>query len=186
MSGSGCTCSSSTECASIPSFSSLRLKIRDFQNHYMTSKSAEELLENQSIKRWVEQSERIAETLAEGKLYDETGKGVLPHIESFIKTYELPMDELLIKDLNQYPVSTAVMCYTSHRRSLCADWRMADGRQSFNAFFSRRLVPTARPITAPKDLSIITSPADCRMTVFHTVDQAKQFWCVDMFQIGSD
>lgn len=27
------------------------------------------------------------------------------HIKSFIKTYDLPLDELLVKDLSQYPVS---------------------------------------------------------------------------------
>lgn len=90
--------------------------------------------------------------ITEGKIYDETGPSVKPHIESFIKTYQLPMDELLIQDLDAYP--------------------------TFNAFFARRLLPTARPITAPKDNSIITSPADCRMTVFQTVEQAQKFWRV--------
>lgn len=40
----------------------------------------------------------------EGKVYDQTGPTVRPHIESFIKTYALPLDELLVQDLNQYPV----------------------------------------------------------------------------------
>lgn len=43
----------------------------------------------------------------EGKLYDQTGEGVLQQIQSFIHTYDLPMDELLVQDLTQYPVSTA-------------------------------------------------------------------------------
>ncbi|KAK4685590.1 phosphatidylserine decarboxylase, partial [Tremellales sp. Uapishka_1] len=103
---------------------------------YMATGSVEKLLENQSIKQ--------------GKIYDATGEGVLEHIQSFIATYELSLDELLVKDLAQYP--------------------------SFNAFFSRRLLPSARPITAPQDPSIITSPADCRMTVFPTIQQAKQIW----------
>ncbi|CAD6567328.1 MAG: hypothetical protein TREMPRED_003549 [Tremellales sp. Tagirdzhanova-0007] len=110
-------------------------------NSFMGSKSAEELLEKQSVKQLPPQ---------EGKIYDETGESVKPHIESFIKTYQLPMEELLIQDLDQYP--------------------------TFNSFFSRRLIPTARPITSPNDPSIVTSPADSRMTVFQTVDQAKQFW----------
>ncbi|WWC87282.1 phosphatidylserine decarboxylase [Kwoniella dendrophila CBS 6074] len=103
---------------------------------YMSYSSVEKLLENQSIKQ--------------GKIYDETGPEVKEHIEQFIKTYELPLDELLVKDLDQYP--------------------------TFNSFFSRRLVPTARPITSPNDPSIVVSPADCRMTLFNTVDQAKQLW----------
>ncbi|OCF37743.1 phosphatidylserine decarboxylase [Kwoniella heveanensis BCC8398] len=104
--------------------------------NYMSYSSVEKLLENQSIKQ--------------GKIYDQTGEGVKEHIQSFIDTYELPLDELLVKDLDQYP--------------------------TFNSFFSRRLVPTARPITSPNDPSIIISPADSRLTVFPTVDQAKTIW----------
>jgi hypothetical protein len=43
-------------------------------------------------------------TMAEGKLYDEPGPEVRQHIESFIKTYDLPVDELLVTDLDEYPV----------------------------------------------------------------------------------
>ncbi|WRT65146.1 phosphatidylserine decarboxylase [Kwoniella shivajii] len=103
---------------------------------YMSYSSVEKLLENQSIKQ--------------GKIYDQQGEGVKEHIQSFIDTYELPLDELLVKDLDQYP--------------------------TFNSFFSRRLLPTARPITSPNDPSIIISPADCRMTVYNTVDKSKQVW----------
>ncbi|KAL7423353.1 hypothetical protein Q5752_002656 [Cryptotrichosporon argae] len=105
-------------------------------NEYMSYPSIEKLLEDQSIKQ--------------GKLYDQTGEGVKEHIESFIKTYQLPLDELLVKDLTQYP--------------------------TFNSFFARRLVASARPITAPDDPRIIVSPADSRLTVFQSVDAAKQFW----------
>ncbi|OCF59180.1 phosphatidylserine decarboxylase [Kwoniella mangroviensis CBS 10435] len=93
---------------------------------------------------------RQHELTRRGKIYDQTGPEVREHIETFIKTYELPLEELLVKDLDQYP--------------------------TFNSFFSRRLVPTARPITSPNDPSIVISPADCRMTVFSTVDKAKQLW----------
>ncbi|KAI9635579.1 phosphatidylserine decarboxylase-domain-containing protein [Dioszegia hungarica] len=103
---------------------------------YLTYPSIESLLENQSIKQ--------------GELYDQTGDDVLPHIQSFINTYQLPLDELLVSDLTKYP--------------------------TFNAFFSRRLKATARPITSPSDPLIITSPADCRLTVFSSVDQAKKLW----------
>lgn len=103
---------------------------------YMSYPSVEKLLEAQSVKQ--------------GKIYDEEGEGVLEHIKSFIETYQLPLDELLVEDLTAYP--------------------------TFNAFFARRLKASARPITSPDDPRIITSPADCRLTVFQTVDQAKQFW----------
>ncbi|WVF70191.1 phosphatidylserine decarboxylase [Kwoniella sp. CBS 6097] len=104
--------------------------------NYMSYSSVEKLLENQSIKQ--------------GKIYDQTGEGVKEHIQSFIDTYELPLDELLVKDLTQYP--------------------------TFNSFFSRRLTATARPITSPNDPSIVISPADSRLTVFPTVDKAKAIW----------
>jgi phosphatidylserine decarboxylase len=73
------------------------------------------------------------------------------------------MDELLVQDLDQYPVR-------------CPDTAATD-MQTFNSFFSRRLKPSARPITSAHDPSVIVSPADCRLTVFDTVDKAKQFWC---------
>lgn len=89
------------------------------------------------------------------------------HIQSFINTYDLPMDELLVQDLDKYPVRLA-------------GWRFCSSLigQTFNSFFSRRLKPAARPITAPQDPLVIVSPADCRLTVFDTVDTAKQIWYV--------
>ncbi|KAE8540401.1 phosphatidylserine decarboxylase [Cryptococcus gattii VGV] len=105
-------------------------------NSYMSYSSVEKLLREESIKQ--------------GQTYDQTGPDVEEHIKSFIKTYDLPLDELLVKDLSQYP--------------------------TFNSFFSRRLLPTARPITSVGDPTITVSAADCRLTVYQTVDQAKEFW----------
>jgi hypothetical protein len=45
--------------------------------------------------------------VAEGKLYDAPGPEVRQHIESFIGTYDLPVDELLVTDLDQYAVSVS-------------------------------------------------------------------------------
>jgi len=42
---------------------------------------------------------------AEGEVYNRKGPEVRPHIESFIRAYALPLDELLVKDLDEYPVS---------------------------------------------------------------------------------
>lgn len=42
--------------------------------------------------------------MIEGKVYDEQGPEVKAHIQSFIQTYDLPTDELLVTDLDQYPV----------------------------------------------------------------------------------
>lgn len=46
--------------------------------------------------------------IPEGKVYDKTGEGVKEHIQSFIEAYDLPMDELLVQDLDQYPVGITV------------------------------------------------------------------------------
>ncbi|WVN88892.1 phosphatidylserine decarboxylase [Cryptococcus depauperatus CBS 7841] len=105
-------------------------------NSYMSYTSVEKLLTDKSIKQ--------------GQIYDQTGPDVLDHIKAFVKTYDLPLEELLVQDLTKYP--------------------------TFNSFFSRRLVAFARPITMPEDTSIVVSPADCRLTVFQTVDEAKILW----------
>jgi len=48
--------------------------------------------------------------------------------------------------------------------------------KTFNNFFSRQLKPSARPVTDANDFTVITSPADSRLTVFRTVGDAKKFW----------
>lgn len=77
----------------------------------MGFKKIERLLEEQSIKR--ELLLRAARsrvpggglTIPEGELYDRTGPDVRKHIESFIRAYSLPLNELLVQDLDEYPVS---------------------------------------------------------------------------------
>jgi phosphatidylserine decarboxylase len=51
-----------------------------------------------------------------------------------------------------------------------------DGTQTFNDFFIRKLRPGARPVDSLADPSIITSAADCRLTVFNDVTTATKFW----------
>ena len=46
----------------------------------------------------------------------------------------------------------------------------------FNEFFYRKLKPDARPCTAPDNLNIVVSPADCRNVVFNKIDKAKEIW----------
>lgn len=50
----------------------------------------------------------MSKLIAEGKMYDKTGPDVKAHIQSFIDAYDLPMNELLVQDLDQYPVSFIV------------------------------------------------------------------------------
>lgn len=98
--------------------------------------------------------ERLLETVSihQGKVYDDDSdpQAVLDHIQSFVSTYSIPLNELLETDLTKYP--------------------------TFNSFFSRKLRPDARPVADPKDSSIISSCADCRLTVFQNVDAATQVW----------
>ena len=69
-----------------------------------------------------------------------------PH---FIKQYEIPTDELLIKDLNGY--------------------------KNFNQFFYRKLVPGARPAEQPDNSARIVSPADSRSVMF-PIDEVTTYW----------
>ncbi|BFZ62460.1 hypothetical protein YB2330_003554 [Saitoella coloradoensis] len=71
----------------------------------------------------------------------------IPH---FVSVYKLPLEDLLEPDLTKY--------------------------KNFNDFFARRLKPDARTIEGKGDETVFTSPADCRCTVFQTIDLATQYW----------
>jgi len=51
-----------------------------------------------------------------------------------------------------------------------------DSFKNFNEFFYRKLKTSARPIAAPTDPKVAVSPADCRLNVFPTVDEATKLW----------
>ncbi|GAA5856934.1 hypothetical protein JCM8547_008472 [Rhodosporidiobolus lusitaniae] len=85
----------------------------------------------------------------EGRKYND------PHhaqsrIRSFIRAYDIPLGELALPSPRSYP--------------------------TLNAFFSRRLSPSARPIASPSDTAVISSAADCRLSVFESVGEAKRLW----------
>ena len=46
----------------------------------------------------------------------------------------------------------------------------------FNAFFAREIRPDARPVAEPGNEGLISSPADCRLTAFPTIDLATKYW----------
>ncbi|KAL1306392.1 hypothetical protein AAFC00_005099 [Neodothiora populina] len=48
--------------------------------------------------------------------------------------------------------------------------------KNFNEFFAREIKPQARPVAEPENDLVISSPADCRLTVFPTVDLATKYW----------
>jgi phosphatidylserine decarboxylase len=106
------------------------------------------------------------ETIRQGRYFD-SPKSV-SQIPSFIKTYNIPIDELLIPDISSF--------------------------NTFNEFFYRKLKPDARPITNSLDEvsynctvnAIITniytfqytiiSSSDSRLIVFPKVNEATKFW----------
>lgn len=47
---------------------------------------------------------------------------------------------------------------------------------TFNEFFAREIKASARPIAEPKNKAVVSSPADCRLTAFPTVDLATKYW----------
>lgn len=47
---------------------------------------------------------------------------------------------------------------------------------TFNEFFGRELRPDARPVDEPTNPKVVSSPADCRLTAFPTIDQATKYW----------
>lgn len=85
-----------------------------------------------------------------GKEYDspESKQHIVPFIQSF--ELENTLFEMVQPDPNAYP--------------------------TFNAFFAREIKEEARPITEPEDDSVTSSPADCRLTAFPTVDLATKYW----------
>ncbi|KAJ7449678.1 phosphatidylserine decarboxylase-domain-containing protein [Mycena latifolia] len=88
------------------------------------------------------------QSIKEGEHYDSPASTV--SIPSFIATYSLDTSELLEPDITKY--------------------------KTFNEFFFRKLRPDARPVDNAADPLAICSAADCRLTVYQTVDLAKEFW----------
>ncbi|EJU00633.1 hypothetical protein DACRYDRAFT_23040 [Dacryopinax primogenitus] len=91
------------------------------------------------------------QSMKQGQIYDNPDpKVIYPHILAFCKTYQIDTSILLEPELHNYP--------------------------SLNTFFSRKLRPDVRPITAPDELGVIVSCADCRLTVFETAQEATNVW----------
>lgn len=47
---------------------------------------------------------------------------------------------------------------------------------TFNDFFAREIKESARPIDEPGNDLVTSSPADCRLTAFSTIDLATKYW----------
>ncbi|KAL1964102.1 hypothetical protein VTN77DRAFT_7520 [Rasamsonia byssochlamydoides] len=74
------------------------------------------------------------------------------HIEPFIDSFHLrsSLSELKEPDPSKYPC--------------------------FNAFFAREIRDDARPIAEPDNDLVTSSPADCRLTAYPTIDLATRYW----------
>ena len=90
------------------------------------------------------------ETLRMGKEYDNPKSKA--HIKPFMESFHLDktMHQYVKPDPEQYA--------------------------NFNEFFAREIRPDARPIVEPNNEHVTSSPADCRLTAFPTIDQATEFW----------
>ncbi|KAI6149305.1 phosphatidylserine decarboxylase-domain-containing protein [Pisolithus tinctorius] len=98
------------------------------------------------------------QSIHQGKIYDspESAK----NIPSFIKMYNIQLDELLEPDIHKY--------------------------HTFNEFFSRKLKPGARPVENVDKPRGFCSAADCRLVVYQTISLAEKFWIKgDEFSIPS-
>jgi len=47
---------------------------------------------------------------------------------------------------------------------------------TFNEFFAREIKESARPVASPENDLVTSSPADCRLTAFPTIDLATRYW----------
>ena len=91
-----------------------------------------------------------AQSVKMGREYDDPKS--VDHIQPFIESFQLQDTLVQLKkpDIKDYA--------------------------NFNEFFARELKDGARPVDAPGDGKVASSPADCRLTAFPSVDLAVKYW----------
>jgi len=107
--------------------------------------------EQQKALHWKRTQDMLREqSVKMGKQYDapESKDHIVPFIESF--NLQSSLSELKKTDPKEY--------------------------NTFNEFFARELKEGARPVAEPDNDLVISSPADCRLTVFPTTDLATKYW----------
>ncbi len=85
-----------------------------------------------------------------GKEYDSPGS--VAHIQPFIHSFDLQSS--LVEMVQPDPTKYA----------------------TFNEFFAREIREDARPVVEPGNELVASSPADCRLTAFPTIDMATKYW----------
>ena len=85
-----------------------------------------------------------------GREYDspESKQHIVPFIQSF--QLESGLHEMVKPDPNDYA--------------------------TFNEFFAREIKESARPVAHPENELVTSSPADCRLTAFPSIDLATKYW----------
>lgn len=65
-----------------------------------------------------------------------------------------------------------------HLQSSLSEMKQPDPDKyaTFNQFFAREIKEEARPIAEPENDLVTSSPADCRLTAFQTIDLATKCW----------
>ncbi|KAF8588159.1 hypothetical protein K439DRAFT_1645594 [Ramaria rubella] len=106
-------------------------------------------LETKLLKSKIVETQLREQSIKEGIVFDSPSSA--SSIPSFIHTYNISIDELLLQDIQH-------------------DYKC------FNEFFYRKLKPGARPVQNADDPLGFCSAADSRIIVFETVDSARKFW----------
>lgn len=103
----------------------------------------------------------------QGKIYDSPES--VKSIPSFIETYGISVDELEQPDIAKYACFNDFFYrYVLPAFALSIRVRLLTPR--------RKLRSDVRPVQNAADISGFCSAADCRLTVYPSVDLAKQFW----------
>ncbi|KDE04171.1 hypothetical protein MVLG_05395 [Microbotryum lychnidis-dioicae p1A1 Lamole] len=89
------------------------------------------------------------QSIKQGEYYG-SPQGALQQIQQFVKTYSTNTRCLLQPNLGDY--------------------------RTFNEFFYRKLKEGERKVAAEGDERVVSSAADCRLTVFQSVELAKEYW----------
>eukprot|EP00026_Physarum_polycephalum_P006051 Phypoly_transcript_06091.p1 GENE.Phypoly_transcript_06091~~Phypoly_transcript_06091.p1 ORF type:complete len:515 (+),score=90.29 Phypoly_transcript_06091:274-1818(+) len=132
-------------------------------HHLDTKKLIEE-----KIPHYIEVSLRIMYSTSSGRTAVENSqiKKLLHHLSVVQgKKYDDPRSKKEIKSFIDF-----------HGLNLDEILEPLDSFKNFNEFFYRKLKPTARPIDHPENPKVAVSPADCRLLVFPTIDDATAIW----------
>lgn len=97
----------------------------------------------------------------------------IKEIPSFIQFYNIDVNEILLHTL---PITNNHANNDDHETKKLSTELIALNFANFNEFFYRKLKPGARVLEQPNDSKVFSSPADCRMSAFSSIDEATKLW----------